>query len=60
MNNRGLKRRHTLHRMAQQQRTTSARLILTPEDKGWLNMPPVGREFGSQEFEKLESSAKPE
>lgn len=50
MNNRGRKRRLTL-----QQRKNGrfpARFILSAEDKAWLDMPPVGREFGSREFEE--------
>ena len=49
MNNRGRKRRLTL-----QQRKNGRlpiRLILSAEDRAWLDMPPVGREFGSIEFE---------
>jgi len=26
---------------------------LTDEDRAWLNMPPVGREYGSPDYERL-------
>ena len=58
MNNRGLKRRRILYRKAKAKRTMPIRLILTPEDKEWLNMSPVGREFGSPEFEKHDAGDK--
>lgn len=60
MNNRGLKRRRILYRRKNAQRTMPSRLILTPEDKEWLNMSPVGREFGSPDFEKLDAADKPD
>jgi hypothetical protein len=33
-------------------RAVTPRLILTPEDRAWLDMAPVGREFGSRDFER--------
>lgn len=29
--------------------------VLTAEDRAWLDMTPIGREFGSPDFERLEA-----
>src|SRR5471030_122264 len=50
MNNRGRKRRHPLRQ--RKNARLPADSILKAEDKAWLDMPPVGREFGSREFEE--------
>lgn len=48
MSNREYKRRRTLQRRRTAYRPV--RLIFTPEDKAWLDMRPVGREFGDRGF----------
>lgn len=50
MDNRARKRRLTLQR--RKNGRLPIRFILTAEDRPWLDITPVGREFGSIEFEK--------
>ena len=50
MNNRARKRRLTLQR--RKNGRFPKRFILSVEDRAWLDITPVGREFGSKEFEK--------
>lgn len=50
MKNRRKKRQHTLKRRTMD--IPVARLVRSSEEQAWLDMPPVGREFGSKDFEK--------
>jgi hypothetical protein len=41
-------------KMGKKRKCSSAYLPITDEMRMWLDMKPVGREFGSDEFEKYE------
>jgi hypothetical protein len=50
MKNRRKKRQHILNRRTMDR--APARLVRSAEDQAWLEIHPVGREFGSKDFEK--------
>lgn len=49
MKNRRKKRQRIMNRRAMER--SPARLDFTAEEQAWLNITPVGREFGSKDFE---------
>jgi hypothetical protein len=48
-----MKNRKNKRRLYQLWFQDSQRLRLTEEDHAWLNMPSIGREFGSPDFDRL-------
>lgn len=41
-------------RLYARRQTFTREYVLTAEDRAWLDMVPIGREFGSPDFERLE------
>lgn len=50
MKNRRKKRQRVMNRRAMER--SSTRLDRTAEEQAWLDITPVGREFGSRDFDK--------
>lgn len=48
-----LKRKHRVSEMFYGRIYRSNDFTLSPEELAWLNIAPVGREFGSPEYERL-------
>ena len=48
-----LKRKHRVSEMFYGRIYRSHNFTLSPEEITWLNIPPVGREFGSPDYERL-------